>query len=405
MFTSLKIRDFRIYLIGMFVSMCGTWIQAMVLNWVVFDLSKSSFLLGLVGFVTYSPIIFLSLFSGVLVDRFNKRYLLFFTQTTFMVLAFVLAFLTQVNIITVKFILLISLMNGIAISLDAPARQSIVFELVGKEKILNAVALNSIAFHSARMIGPALAGIFVAVISIAGCFYINAISFLAFIIALFFIRPKHAVNQNNNKHFFEDLKGGINFIRSNRIYLVLISIVGSISVFGFSYAVLLPVFAKNVLGLEIKGYGLLLSASGVGSLLGGFMLAGLKKPKSQIKILIFSLFAFVFSLIFFSLATSLVASILILILAGFASLSSLAIINSLIQTMVPNEFRGRIMSIYMLVFIGTIPFGSLLAGSLAQSIGVSRTLLSLGLVCFVLFLYLSRKIVKNKFVFSQCSKL
>ncbi|MFH1622195.1 MAG: MFS transporter, partial [Candidatus Omnitrophota bacterium] len=323
MFSSLRTRDFRIYLIGMFVSMCGTWIQAMVQNWLVYDLSKSSFMLGLVGFITYSPIILLSLFSGVLVDRVNKRYLLVFAQIAFMLLAFALALLTQFNLITVNLILLISLLNGIVLSLDAPARQAMVFELVGKERILNAVALNSIAFHSARMIGPALAGIFVVIISIAGCFYINAISFLAFIVALLWIRPKHAANHNNNIHFMQDLKGGINFIKSNRIYIILISIVGAISLFGFSYSVLLPVFAKNVLGLEIKGYGLLMSASGVGSLLGGFMLASLNKSKSQIKILSFTLIVFAISLILFSLTTSLVPSILILVLAGFSSLSSL----------------------------------------------------------------------------------
>ena len=392
MFPSLHIKDFRIYLTGMFISMCGTWMHAMVQNWLVYDLSNSSFILGLVGFVTYSPIILLSLFSGVLVDRINKRLLLIFTQVAFMILAFALALLTQLKAVTINHIVFISLLAGVILSLDAPARQAIVFELVGKEKILNAVALNSIAFHSARMIGPALAGILVAIISIAGCFYVNAFSFFAFIAVLLLIRPKHTVNQNNNNHFFQDVKSGLNFIRSNKIYLVLISIVGSISLFGLSYSVLLPVFAKNILGLEIKGYGLLMSARGVGSLLGGLMLASLKKPKTETNILIYSLVVFAFSLVAFSLTSSLIVSIFVLLLAGFSSLSSLAIINSLIQTMVPNEFRGRIMSIYMLVFIGTIPFGSILAGSLAHSIGLSQTLLLFGMICLVLFLFLARKI-------------
>jgi MFS family permease len=357
-------------------------------------------MLGLVGFVSYLPVILLSLFSGVLLDRINKRLILIYTQIAFMILAFAIAVLTQFNLITVNLILWISLLNGVVLTLDAPARQAIVFELVGKEKILNAVALNSIAFHSARMVGPALVGILVAVISIAGCFYINAISFLAFIFALLLIKPKHTTSQNNDNHFIEDLRGGIDFIKRNRIYFILISSVGVISLFGFSYTVLLPVFAKIVLGQEIKGYGLLMSASGVGSLLGGLMLAGLSKPKSQIKILTFSLMSFAFSLIFFALARSLMVSIIALVLVGFFSLSSLAIINSLIQTMVPNEFRGRIMSIYMLVFIGMTPFGSLLAGSLAHSIGVSTTLLIMGLACLVSFLYLSKKIINNKLIFS-----
>jgi MFS family permease len=383
----------------MFISFSGTWIQAMAQNWLVFELSKSSFILGLVGFVGYAPMIIFSLFTGVLVDRVNKRKLLIITQIAFMICAFLIAVLTQFNVITIGLILLISLVQGAIMSLDAPARQAIVFDLVGKNNIMNAIALNSIAFHSARMLGPALAGIFVVAISIAGCFYINAISYLAFIVALFIIRPKNYSSQNNDSHFVEDLKSGINFIKTNRIYLILISIVGLVSLFASSYVILLPVFSKEILNLNIKGYGFLMSAAGIGSLLAGLMLAALTKPSFQPKILKISLCVFSLSLISFSLSRQFVTAILFLILAGFSSLSSLAVINSLVQTMVPNEFRGRIMSIYMLVFTGTMPFGSLFAGSLSHYIGVSRTLLISGLVCLALFLGISNKIFRNKEIF------
>lgn len=372
----------------------------MAQSWLVFELTNSSFLLGLVGFVSTLPILLFSLFFGVLVDRINRRKLLLFTQTCFMILAFLLAIFTQFNIATVNFILLISLLNGIVMSLDAPARQAIVVDVVGKSNILNAIALNSIAFHSARMLGPALAGIFIAVISIAGCFYINAVSFLAAIIALLLIRPKQSINTANNSNFLGDLKSGLKFIKDNPVYFHLITIVVAISLFGFSYIILMPVFAKAILGLDAKGYGLLMSASGIGSVLGGLMLASLKKPNLQGRILFLSLYTYCFSLIIFSFSKSFIFTILILILLGFSILTSMAIINSFIQVNVPDEYRGRLMSIYMLTFAGTIPFGSLLAGSLSHSIGVSFTLFLFGIVCFILFLILSRKIRNKELVFA-----
>ena len=397
MFSSFSIRDFRIYLIGMFVSMCGTWIQTIAQSWLVFELSNSSFLLGLTGFVSYLPILLLSLFSGVLVDRINRRNILLFTQILFMISAFLLAIFAQLKIITVNFILFISLLNGIILSIDAPARQTIIVELVGKPKILNAIALNSVAFHLARVLGPALAGMLIATMGITGCFYINAISFLAFIIALLLINPKQIINNSNN-YFLGDLRSGLKFIRDNRIYLILMGIVGVVSLFGFSYVILMPVVAKNIFNLGVKGYGLFMAATGVGSLLAGLMLAGFKIGNLQSKILVFSIYTFSISLMIFALSKSLILSIFILAVAGFSILSSLTIINSLIQAMVPDEFRGRIMSVYMLTFAGTMPIGSLLAGSLSYLIGVGPTLFLFGLACFISFLFLSNKIKSKEFM-------
>ncbi|MDD5005822.1 MAG: MFS transporter [Candidatus Omnitrophica bacterium] len=389
MFSSFSIRDFRIYWIGMFVSMCGTWIQVMAQSWLVFELSRSSFLLGLVGFLSSLPVFLFSLFSGVLVDRINKKILLIFAQVVAMLLAFLLAVFTQLNIVTVNFILLIAILNGMVLSLDAPARQAIVVELVGKKNILNGIALTSIGFHAARMLGPALAGIFIATISIAGCFYINAISFLAFIVALLMIKPQSPRRNNSDLRFMDDLKGGINFIRHNRIYLILISIVAVVSLFGLSYMILLPVFAKEVLNLDAKGFGLLMSFSGLGSLLAGLALAGLKDSHKKIQFMIFALYLLTFGLVFLAVSDSFIVSAVILVLIGFSILTSSVIINSMIQTMVPDEFRGRMMSIYVLTFAGTAPFGSIIAGSLAQMSGVRIALGTIGFICFVLFLLLT----------------
>ncbi|MDD5355872.1 MAG: MFS transporter [Candidatus Omnitrophica bacterium] len=389
MFSSFTIPDFRIYWIGMFISMCGTWMQIMAQSWLVFELSHSSFLLGLVGFVNSLPVFLFSLFSGVLVDRVNKKALLIIAQVISMCLAFLLAVVTQFNIVTVNFILLITMLNGIVLSLDAPARQSIIAELVGKKNILNGIALTSIGFHAARMLGPALAGIFIAAISVAGCFYINAVSFLAFIVALLLIKPKVVARNNNNSPFMEDLKGGVKFILKNKPYLILIIAMGVVSLFGLSYMILLPVFAKDILGLDSKGFGLLMSCSGVGSLLGGLVLANLKDPDKRVKFLIIALYMLSFSIIALALSDSFIVSAIILASIGFAILSSSVIINSVIQTMVPDEFRGRIMSIYVLTFAGTAPFGSIMAGSLAQVLGVRIAFGIMGLTCFGSFLALT----------------
>ena len=395
MLSSLAIRDYRLYWIGMFVSLCGTWIQWTAQNWLVYDLSGSPFLLGLVVFVTHIPILLFSLFTGVIVDRKNKKNILLLTQAGFMVLAFILAIITQLRIVTVNAIMIIALFNGIIFSLDAPARLSIIVELVGKKNLLNAIALNSLAFHSARMIGPALGGLIIAYFSVAGCFFLNAVSFLAFIFVLLLIKPESTA-RNNNNHFMDDLKGGIRFIRNNPIYVVLMSIVGIVSFFGFSYVILMPIFAKDIFGMGPKGYGFLLSAGGIGSILAAIFLARLKDSKKQPQILLVSLFLFAFSMIAFSISRSFFLSCFILTFGGFSSLSIFTIVNSLIQSSVPDEYRGRVMSMFMLTFAGTIPFGSLLAGSLASLIGADKTVTFFGLSCLILFLILSKKLRSMK---------
>jgi len=374
----------------MFVSLCGTWIQWTAQNWLVYDLSGSSFLLGLVVFVTHIPIFLFSLFSGVVVDRKDKKNILLLTQTSFMFLAFILAIITHFRIVTVKAILIIALFNGIIFSLDAPARQSIIVELVGKKNLLNAIALNSLAFHSARMVGPAVGGILIAIISVAGCFYLNAISFLAFIFVLLLIKPKRPP-RNSNNHFMHDLKSGVKFVKNNPIYIVLLSIVGIVSFFGFSYIVLMPVFARDIFRVGAKGYGFMLSAGGIGSILAAIFIARLKDLQKQPPILFVALFVFAFSLIAFSISRNFLISCAILVFGGFSSLGTFVIINSLIQASVPDEFRGRIMSMFMFTFAGTIPFGSLISGSLASVIGANRTITLFGTTCLVLFLLLSKK--------------
>jgi len=369
----------------MLVSLIGTWIQAVAQSWLVFELTDSALLLGVVGFLSAIPIFLLSLFGGVLADRMNKRNILIATQFAFMLLAFLLAVLTQMKLITPWQIMLIAVLNGVCMAFDAPSRQAVVVELAGKKHLFNAIALNSVAFNSSRVIGPALAGILVAYIGMSGCFYINGISFLAVIIALFLIRIDSNVAADKDKTALKDLKEGLIFIKNNRLVLALVTMVGIVSLFGVSYVILMPIFANDILKVGIKGLGLLMSASGFGALLGALVLARLGDFKYKGKFLIVSSMVFSASLVLFSISKIYLLSLIALIFIGGASVAAIALINTILQTDVPDAFRGRVMSVFMLTFAGIMPFGNLIAGSLAQALGVSFTVMLGGIICAVFF--------------------
>ena len=368
----------------MFASLVGTWIQTVAQSWLVFQLTNSAFLLGVVGFLGSIPVFVLSLFGGVLADRVNKRNILICTQAAFMLSAFLLAILTQFKFITPAQIMLIALSNGIIMAFDAPARQSIVVELVGKEYLFNAIALNSVAFNSSRIIGPAIAGVLISIIGMSGCFYLNGISFLAVIIALVYIPLGKNTVQNNNSAL-KDIKEGIAFIGGQPIILALVSVVAAMSLFGVSYIILMPIFAGQVLGVGVKGLGVLMSSTGFGALMGALLLAKLGDFKFKGRFLIWSVFLFSLSLIVFSLSKNYLLSICALILVGACNVVPVALVNTLLQINVPDEFRGRVMSLFMITFAGILPFGNLFSGVLAQSWGVSTALFICGLICLVLF--------------------
>ncbi len=369
----------------MMVSLVGTWIQAVAQSWLVFELTNSALLLGVVGFLSAIPIFLLSLFGGVLADRMNKRNILIATQSAFMLLAFLLAVLTQMKLITPWQIMLIALLNGVCMAFDAPSRQAVVVELVGKKHLFNAIVLNSVAFNSSRVIGPALAGILVAYIGMSGCFYINGISFLAVIIALFLIRINRNVATDKNKTALKELKDGLIFIKNNRMILAMLTMAGTVSLFGVSYVILMPIFANDVLKVGVKGLGVLMSASGFGALIGALILARLGDFKYKGKFLIMSSVIFSVSLILFSISKIYLLSLITLIFIGGASVAAIALINTILQTEVPDAFRGRVMSVFMLTFAGIMPFGNLIAGSLAQALGVSFTVMISGIICAVFF--------------------
>lgn len=367
----------------MLVSLIGTWIQAVAQTWLVFELTNSALLLGVVGFLSTIPIFLLSLFGGVLADRMDKRNILIATQSAFMLLAFLLAALTQMKIIAPWQIMIIAVLNGIVMAFDAPGRQAVVVELVGKEHLFNAIVLNSVAFNSSRIIGPALAGVLVAYIGMSGCFYINGISFLAVIIALFLIKINKNIATHKKNTALRDLKDGLIFIKNNRLILVLVTMVGIVSLFGVSYVILMPIFANDVLKVGVKGLALLMSSCGFGALLGALLLARLGDFKYKGKFLIVSYMVFSASLILFSISKVYLLSLIALAFIGGASVSAIALINTILQSNVPHMLRGRVMSVFMLTFAGIMPFGNLLAGSIASVLGVSFTVMISGIICAV----------------------
>lgn len=366
----------------MLVSLIGTWISQVAQSWLVFQLTNSAFLLGFVGFLNSLPVLVLSLFAGVLADRLDKRKILIATQIAFMCLAFLLAILTQLKIITPAQIMLIALLNGAVMAFDAPSRQAMVVEMVGKAHLPNAIALNSVAFNSSRIIGPALAGILVAAIGMSGCFYINGFSFFAVIAALVLIRiefkPAH---QQHHGSAFKDLKEGLVFVRGDSLIMSLISMVGVVSLFGISYIILMPVFANDVLHVGVKGLAMLMSASGIGALIGALILARLGDFRGKGVFLLTSAFVFSFALIVFALSKSYFLSLAALAFIGASSVTSVALVNTVLQTNVPDRFRGRVMSVFMITFAGVMPFGNLIAGSLAQVFGVAVAVAAGGAVC------------------------
>ncbi len=391
MFSSLKVRNFRIYWFGMLVSLIGSWIQITAQSWLVFQLTNSAFLLGFVGFLSSIPMFLLSLFTGVLADRVNKKNILIITQISFMILAFLLAVLTHLKLITPAQIMLIALLNGVVMAFDAPSRQSMIVELVGKTHLPNAIALNSVAFNSSRIIGPALAGILVATIGMSGCFYLNGISFFAVIIALFLIKINSTKEIEQGNSALKDLKEGLVYVKNHRLIFALVSMVAVVSLFGVGYVMLMPIFAERILHVGIKGLGMLMSATGVGAVCGALLLARLGDFRKKGNFLIASAMIFSISLILFGFSKSYLFSLIVLVFTGGSSVTAIALVNTLLQTNVPDKLRGRVMGIFMITFAGIMPFGNLFAGSVAQIWGVSAAIASSGIICTLFFLVISSR--------------
>lgn len=362
------------------VSLVGTWMQSVAQGWLVLTLTDSAFLLGLVSAIGSIPVLFLSLPGGVAADRFDKRKLLIFTQSTAMVLALTLASLTHYGLVRIWHVVLLAAVSGSVFAFDAPSRQAFTIELVGKEDLLNAIALNSAVFNAARIMGPALAGVLIGSIGMAGCFFLNGISFLAVIVGLWQITNQRPAPRAPGSAWRE-MREGLSYSWNHPVIRPVVTIVAVFSIFGMPYAMLMPVFARDILAVGPRGLGFLMTANGVGALVGALGLAAFSRTKGRGRLVMVAGIAFSLGLAAFSLSRSFILSLALLPLVGWSMVSQTATINTLLQTTVPDGLRGRVMSLFTFVFMGMMPFGSLLGGSLAQRFGAPAALRAGAAVC------------------------
>lgn len=380
-FRALRYKNYRLFFTGQSISLIGTWIQQIAMGWMVYRLTNSPFLLGLVGFSTQIPAFVVAPFSGVWADRLNRRRILILTQTFSMVQAALLTFLTFSHMVQIWHIIALGFLIGCINAVDIPVRHSFLLEMVEKKENLgNAIALNSLMFNVAKLVGPAIAGILIGWVGEPMCFLINTVSYAAVIVSLYAMNVSVMKNSPATSSLFDSIKEGFIYsftFQPVRAILILLAIVSFV---GLPYTVLMPVFARDVLRGDAQTLGFLVGAAGVGALLGTLYLAGRKNPVRLGRTIPFSTLLFGAGLILFSFSKSVLLSMGILVLIGFGIMVQMAASNTLIQSIVDDDKRGRIMSIYTLCFMGSVPLGNLLIGYCATHYGVSGTVLVSGIV-------------------------
>jgi MFS family permease len=380
-FAALGYYNYRLYWFGQLVSFSGNWMQSVAQGWLVLRLTDSAFLLGLIGFIGSIPVLLFSLWGGVVADRVPKRRLLLVTQTLSMFLAFVLAFLTFSGRVRFGHVALVAFCLGIVNAFDAPTRQAFVVEVVEREDLVNAIALNSTAFNIARVFGPALAGIVVAAVGEAWAFTLNGLSFLAVLAGLLAMRLPCWHPDRLAGDPWERLREGLRYVRRSSVTLGLLFIVGATSLFGMAYATLMPVFARDILQVGAKGQGLLMSCVGIGALTGALTLATIGNRGQRGRLLVIGNLMLPTALIVFANSCLFPLSALAIAFAGAGLITQNVTANTLIQTLAPDALRGRVMSVWTLVIMGLMPFGSFQAGLIAERFGAPVAVTAGALVC------------------------
>jgi MFS family permease len=356
--------------------------QSVAQSWLVYRLTGSVILLGMIGFASQIPVFLFAPFGGTVADRFDRRKILVTTQISAMILAFVLSILTLTNYIQIWHIFVIAAGFGIANAFDIPARQAFAVDMVGREDLLNAIALNSSMFNGARIVGPAIAGILVAAVGEGWCFFGNAVSYIAVITGLVMMTIKPVIRPRNTSALAH-IAEGFGYVARTRPIRVILLLLGLVSLMGMPYSVLMPVFADQILGGGSSTLGFLMGASGVGAVIAALVLASRRQVFGLGRWVAFACGAFGLGLVLFSFSRNFWLSAGLLVPVGFSMMTQMSSSNTLVQAMVPNELRGRVMSLYSMMFMGLAPFGSLLAGMLAGYIGPAETIALGGVVCIV----------------------
>lgn len=380
---ALRHRNYQLFFAGQLVSLVGTWMQSVAQSWLVYRMTGSSLLLGTVGFATQIPVFLLAPIGGTVADRRSRHRILLATQSAAMALAFGLGALTLSGRIQVPHILGFSVLLGVVNAFDIPTRQAFVVEMVGREDLANAIALNSSMFNGARIIGPAVAGILVGAIGEGWCFVANGVSFLAVLASLLAMRVPPRPAAAGRGSAFSHTVEGFRFVARTRAIRALLLLLGVVSVTAMPYAVLMPIFADRILRGGAQGLGILMGASGIGALLGALVLASRRRLRGLGRWVATACAGFGVALGLFALSRSFWLSALLLVPVGFSMMVQMAGSNTLVQAMVPDALRGRVMAVYAMMFMGMAPLGALLAGWLAGKIGAPATVASGGACCVV----------------------
>lgn len=388
-FHALTHKNYRYFWFGQCVSLIGTWTQTIGQSWLVLSLTGSPLLLGLVGTIQFLPVTFFSLFAGVITDKFPKRKILILTQTISMILAFTLSALVFTHTIKYEYILILALCLGFTNTLDMPTRQAFNVEIVGKEDLMNAITLNSATFNLARIIGPAIGAMLMAYLGAGWCFLLNGFSFVAVIYGLLQIEVTNSVlRKNTEKSMIKEIKDGLIYIKSKPILLETLILISIVGIFLFNYSVVIPVFTKEVLHMGEKTYGSLMSALGVGSLIGALIMSFKSKLAPSKRRMIGSALAIGLMVILTGVSNLFYLTAISLAITGVFNMFFSTTANTTLQINSKDEYRGRVMSVYSLVFAGSTPIGNLFSGFVAEKYGAGATFIISGSSTIVLIMLL-----------------
>jgi MFS family permease len=394
MLRALDHRNYRLFFIGQGVSLIGTWMTQIATSWLVYRLTNSALLLGVVGFAGQIPSFLLAPVAGVLVDRWNRHRLLVATQALAMAQSLALAILTLTGVVKIWHVIALSAFQGVINAFDMPARQTFVVEMVERrEDLSNAIALNSLIVNAARLLGPSFAGVIIAAVGEGWCFMLDGVSYLAVIASLLMMTlPRAVAERIEEENLLHQFREGWNYIVRFKPIRNILLLLALASLVGMPYTVLMPIFADEILGGGPNTFGWLMAAAGVGALMGALFLAARRTVLGLGKFIPLMAGVFGAGLIAFSFSRELWLSLFLRVVTGLGFMAQMAVSNTLLQTIVDEDKRGRVMSFYTVAVMGTMPFGSLLAGAMAARIGAPHTLLISGICCIIGALWFARSL-------------
>lgn len=384
---ALQHRNFRLFIAGQFVSLCGTWMQSVALSWLVLELTNSTWKTGLVSFFGALPVLLLTLWGGAVADRVNKRFWLMVLQTFFLIEAVVLGILTLAGMITVPWVYALALLTGVVSAFEIPIRQAYLVEMVGRTNLMSAIALNSSAFNLSRVVGPALAGVVNATLGPAACFFVNAVSFCAVLIGLHRIDQADVHSQRTGRR--AGFRAGWDHVRHLPLPMALVTLTTTFTLFGAALIAILPAFARKELGADVGGYGALMSAFGIGAALGALTLAAIGQRFQRERVAFIAGIAVGVSLLLLGLVHVFAVAVVLLVVAGLSMALNAIMTNTILQTSAPDPIRGQVVGLYSFIVIGLAPFGSAQASWVGERFGPSFAIALGGSVCLVAALILA----------------